>query len=221
MPTYKEIECENCGVTFKRELRQLYKKDRNGEYRSNRFFCNLNCFHKFYDKKVRKGCANCGAEVVRQQSDIRRNKTKNVFCNHSCAASYNNRNKTHGTRRSKMEKYLEYKIKEEYPQLVLECNSKSAIGSELDFYFPDLKFAVELNGIFHYEPIYGEDKLTQIQDNDKQKIIACYKKGIELAVVSYTDGKFTQKSKEKYWNIIKELLSKIQPPSNEDVTSTD
>jgi hypothetical protein len=35
----------------------------------------------------------------------------------------------------------------------------------LDFYFPELRFAIELNGITHYEPIYGEDKFEKIKNS--------------------------------------------------------
>ena len=55
-------------------------------------------------------------------------------------------------------------------QLVTEIRKKGitdeavleAINSELDVYVPSLNLAFELNGIFHYEPIYGEKKLNQI-----------------------------------------------------------
>jgi len=90
------------------------------------------------------------------------------------------------------------------------CNSKEEIGSELDFYFPELKFAIELNGIFHYEPIYGEDKLERIQDNDKQKMLMCYEKGIELAIIDSSHIKnLTKNHKHKMESIIDSLLEKV------------
>ena len=80
----------------------------------------------------------------------------------SCAATYNNKNKTHGTRRSKLECFIEKKLSELYPDLTIHYNQKDTINSELDIYIPSFKLAFELNGIFHYEPIYGEEKLNQI-----------------------------------------------------------
>ena len=41
-------------------------------------------------------------------------------------------------------------------------NNSTTISSELDFYFPQLKLAIEINGIVHYEPIYGSNKFDKI-----------------------------------------------------------
>lgn len=109
-----------------------------------------------------------------------------------------------------MEQWVEQSIRIEYPEINLVCNGKSVIGSELDFYFPDLMFAIELNGIVHYEPIYGEDKFQRIQDNDRQKGIRCYEQGIELATIDVSAcGRLTQANKTKYYNIIKDLLDRV------------
>ena len=47
----------------------------------------------------------------------------------------------------------------EYSDLTFSCNQKEIIGSELDFYFPTLKLAIQINGPLHYYPIYGKKKL--------------------------------------------------------------
>lgn len=125
-----------------------------------------------YNSPVKVICKNCDIQFMKSVSELR--KTPNSFCSQSCAAIYNNKHKEHGTKRSKLEIYIEKRLKEEFPNLRILYNNKSIIHSELDIYFPDLKIAVELNGIFHYEPIYGHDKLEQIQNNDKQKMINCY-----------------------------------------------
>jgi len=84
------------------------------------------------------------------------------------------------------------------------------IKSELDFYFPELKFAIELNGIFHYEPIYGQDKLEKIQSNDGRKLIACYENGVELAIVDSSSCKYlNQNAKDKYYTIVKSLVTPL------------
>lgn len=53
-------------------------------------------------------------------------------------------------------------------------------GLELDFYFPKLKLAIELNGITHYEPIYGLDRLTRSLGSDKRKMLLCYEKNVKI-----------------------------------------
>lgn len=73
----------------------------------------------------------------------------------------------------------------------------------LCIYIPSLKLAFELNGIFHYEPIYGEDKLNQIQNNDIEKNKSCINEGIKLCVINTSEQKyFKEKSSKKYLNII-------------------
>lgn len=106
-----------------------------------------------------------------------------MFCNNHCSALYANSHKTVGTRRSKLEVWLEARLRELYPSLTLLPNDKTAINSELDFYFPELKLAFELNGIFHYEPIYGAEKLASIQNNDHRKFAACAEAGISLCII--------------------------------------
>lgn len=155
-------------------------------------------------------CENCGKEVKRTQSAIRKNKSNRIFCSSSCAATYNNKHKTTGTRRSKLEAYLEERLRVEFPDLVLICNGKDAIGSELDFYFPQLRLAIELNGIFHYEPIYGKDKLEQVQRNDQQKSLCCATAGIEFCTVDVsTVTHVTSIVKERYWSIVKNLVTPL------------
>lgn len=124
------------------------------------------------NKPIQVTCRNCNANFYKHVSQIK--KSPNHFCNKSCAASYNNKRKNYGNRRSKLEIYIESRLKTTFPKLEVLYNDKTTINSELDFYFPDLKIAVELNGIFHYEPIYGDKKLEKIQSNDKQKLINCY-----------------------------------------------
>jgi hypothetical protein len=172
-------------------------------------FCSKKCQMNFQGLRLDVECKQCGKHFTKEENQIK--KTKNNFCTRSCAASYNNTHKSYGTRRAKLEIYLEEQIKEHYPDLELICNQKTAIESELDFYFPQLRFAIELNGITHYEPIYGEDKFEKIQNNDKRKIIACYEKDIELAVVDSSSCSYlSPKNKEKYKNIVFELIEKVR-----------
>src|SRR5205085_811044 len=129
-------------------------------------------------------------------------------CSKSCSASFNNRHKDYGCRRSRLENYIEQRLKEEFDSLVLTCNALNAIGAELDFYFPELKLAIEVNGILHYKPIYGLAKLKQVQENDRQKAESCRKQDIELKIIDVSsEVSYTRAMREKYWKVVKELVT--------------
>lgn len=63
----------------------------------------------------------------------------------------------------------------------------------MDIYIPVLSLAFELNGIFHYEPIYGEGKLLSIQNNDDRKFQACLEHDIELCIINSSEQKTVNK----------------------------
>lgn len=150
-------------------------------------------------------CLNCSKQFAKHANQV--SKFPNHFCSCSCAATYNNKHKTHGTRRSKLEKYLEEQLTSLYPTFTILYNQKDAIQSELDIYIPSLNLAIELNGIFHYEPIYGEKKLEQIQNNDNRKFQACLEKKIELCIIDVSGLKyFKPANAEKYLKIVRDLL---------------
>jgi hypothetical protein len=159
--------CKYCNKESDRSVKNIKKSIvLKGEVRCQK--CAYNCF------SLNKGtiitqCNNCNKNIKTKLSTQKKSKTGLFFCSSSCAASYNNTHKTHGHRRSKMEVFIEEQIRINYPELLLVCNEKTVINSELDFYFPKLKFAIELNGILHYEPIYGDKKFNQIQNNDNKK----------------------------------------------------
>ena len=201
-----EVICTYCDkVYFKAKKRIL----------SN--FKTFNLYPKFCSNKcqrmserhlhvVETTCTNCGKYFDLRISQYQR--SFNHFCSKSCAATFNNKNKTHGTRRSKLEIYLENKLQELYPNLDFIFNSKEAINSELDIYIPSLKLAFELNGIFHYEPIFGNNKLNQIQNNDSNKFQKCQEKGISLCIIDTSSQKrFTEQSSQKFLDIIIQLIS--------------
>jgi|SRR5579862_4787783 len=202
------IECTLCHNVFFRTKHQIHNIESR---RKNAWiFCGSNCRVAATKSGIYTKCANCDTPIYVRKSIYLKSKSKNFFCNQSCGATYNNTHKKHGCRRSKLEIYLEKEIKNNYPNLLMECNNKSIINSELDFYFPDLKFAIELNGIFHYEPIYGQDKFDKIINNDKQKFKLCLEYGIELCIIDTSKVSYlNQKIKEQYSKIIFEILNSI------------
>lgn len=104
---------------------------------------------------------------------------------------------------------MEERLRETYPDLEIHCNRTDAINAELDFFFPSLKLAFELNGILHYEPIYGPEKLARIQTNDTRKYQACLERGIELCVVDTERFTyFKAKGAEKFLTLVCDVVGR-------------
>ena len=77
----------------------------------------------------------------------------------------------------------------------------------MDIYIPSLNLAFELNGIFHYEPIYGLDKLTNTQKNDQRKFKLCLENNISLCVIDTTKQiYFKEKSSLEFLKIIQKII---------------
>lgn len=206
-------ECYNCRTTFQVKKKMILLAIRkfignNGkDYSNSARFCSRKCQYASLIKSEEVNCKQCGKAFIKTKAQLK--KTKNNFCSHSCNALFGNANKEFGTRRSKLEAYIEEQLISLYPSLKIDFNKKSTINSELDIYIPSLKLAFELNGIFHYEPIFGPEKLSQIQNNDQRKFQACLEKNIELVLIDSSLMKNFKKHKaDNYLNIIIEIISK-------------
>lgn len=71
-----------------------------------------------------------------------------------------------------------------------------------------MKLAFELNGMFHYEPIFGEVKLNQILENNNNKFQSCQKHNISLCYIDTSQQKyFKPKSSQKYLDIITTIIN--------------
>lgn len=206
-----KIECYSCKKIFykNKNIIQLTLNnhvDMHGKsYSTSCRYCSKEC--QFTEKKKGEviNCKSCDSKFYKKKSEIK--KCINSFCSRSCSVTYNNKHKTHGTRRSKLEIWLEEQLTILYPNLEIHYNKKDTINSELDFYIPSLKLAIELNGIFHYEPIFGKDKLSKIQNNDQRKFQACIENDIELLLIDASLLKyFKQKNTQKYLDIITEII---------------
>ena len=133
---------------------------------------------------------------------------KNYFCSKSCSTRYMNQHKTLGYRRSKLQVWIQKKLIYMYPNLQFHFNKTSAINSELDIYIPKLKLAFQINGIFHYQPIYGQEKLKQITNNDHRKFSACHQKKISLCIIDVRNHHFSKQQKcIPYLDIITEKIN--------------
>lgn len=200
------LECEICKKTFFLTKRYLtyYKNTNRGRFCGMKCTNNSKCKYTSINSIVK--CDHCGKEFSKTNREIA--KSKHNFCDLSCACSYRNLNKTTGNRRSKLEIWIESQLLIDYPDLKFEFNSKKEIKSELDIYSPKFKLAFELNGVFHYEPIYGSDKLEKIQNNDHRKFQACLEKGIELCIIDTSGLKYFKPDKAfKYYKIIQTIIN--------------
>lgn len=200
------LKCKECNNSFMLEkkyiLRGLRKTHKNATYE----FCSLKCKHSAQIKRILCECGTCGIHFLKLPNQIK--KSKQNFCSSSCAAIYNNAHKSYGIRRSKIELFLEQKLREVFPNLEIIFNRKTDIFSELDIFIPSLKLAFELNGICHYKPIYGLYKFIQIKNNDKRKIKLCLEHNIELHIIDISSQKkFTEKTSEVFLNFIIKILS--------------
>lgn len=173
-----------------------------------KIFCNNFCTNRYYHEGKVKiiNCDYCAKEFSKNAKHILRH--KNSFCGKSCATRYKNEHTSSGHRRSKLELYLEKELLYLYPNLPIVFNDRQTIMSELDIYFPSLKLGFELNGIYHYQPIYGQKKLQYVQDNDKRKYQACLQKNISLYVFDTSqDKRFTEKQSNKYLKSIIDIVN--------------
>lgn len=199
------VKCGYCNKLFHRTKRNILN---DAIRRGANIYCSRACgrLKRYTPSRIPVFCKNCNKPFVMKLSQF--NKSPNHFCSRSCSGYYNNTHKQYGTRRSKLELYLETELKTLYPNIDFKFNHKDAINSELDIYIPSLKLAFELNGIFHYEPIYGPERLSKIQNNDSRKFQACHENQIELCIIDSSSQKHFKESKsQKYLDIIKSIIN--------------
>ena len=130
-----QFTCDQCNKTFYRtktnltSKRIMRKTDINQYLFNYKHFCSHKCHGLSRNTQKNFKCALCQKEIVRT---LNHSKSINLFCNHSCAATYNNTHKKHGTRVSKFEKWVASKLPLLYPTLEFHFNRKDVINSELN-----------------------------------------------------------------------------------------
>jgi hypothetical protein len=201
-------ECYICGKVFTKPKNEILDFLSVGRKRRAIAYCSRKCAGAGKITMINILCTNCKKPIKKHPCDIQKSKRGNMFCTQSCAAIWNNAHKTSGTKVSKLEVWLHDKLPELYPQLEFHFNRKDAINGELDIYVPSLKLAFELNGIFHYEPIYGANQLARIQSNDCRKFQACIERGIEFCTIDISTIKnFKPHKAEKCLAIISSVIN--------------
>lgn len=197
------LHCNKDVLKFKSEIRK----------NPDKVFCNNSCSQTYWrannprDSRNLHNCKLCSKEVLRYDS---KSKTGFRFCNASCKSKYFSQFSKRKAR-SNLELFLSCKLQENFPFLKeIHSDREQCSGLELDFYFPDLNIAIEINGPVHYDPIYGDEYLQSIQERDFRKTKICEIKGIELLQIK-NYGHFTNSSGNKIWveEFKPKLLEKI------------
>lgn len=204
---YHTLNCNYCQKDYPISTKDLASRKNK---KLINFFCSRECRGKFQTKEhtVTKPCGQCNAIVTRRLKEFLGSKTGLIFCNSSCSAKYSNTHKTTGTKISKLENWLSTELSNIYSNLEIHYNRKDAINSELDIYIPSLKLGFELNGIFHYQAIYGQEKLEQTILNDAKKLDSCARNNITLCIINTSNQKrFTEKSSVLFLTMILEQIN--------------
>jgi hypothetical protein len=204
-------ECYQCKNTFMLTKHDIYAA-LNPNHHTTGMYCSKTCRGLSTRTQIEITCKQCGKTRFKKPSIIQR--TNNNFCSNKCSALHNQNQvqaqtqaRKNGARRSKLELYLETQLPIIFSGITFEFNNRSAINSELDIYIPSLKLAFELNGIFHYEPIFGPEKLQQTQNNDQRKFQACTEKGISLCIIDSSFMKNFKKDKaDNFLKIVSNII---------------
>lgn len=199
------LECLCCHKPFLKAKRHIQVVLKGKTYKTMNY-CSNSCREASNHPPIFVVCEQCQKQFRKTASAI--HKTQHNFCCKSCAAKYSNAHKTTGTRCSKLEKWLQEQLTLLYPSLEFHFNRRDTLNAELDIFIPSIKLAFELNGIFHYEPIYGQEKLSSTQNNDQRKFQACLERSIELCILDTSSQKyFKVKTSQKYLDIISDIIN--------------
>lgn len=80
------VKCAHCGKDVEKEPRKIKEAEKKGA----KLYCNLKCYGDSKRVAVKCNCAQCGKEIEKLPSEIKKSKTGNMFCDRSCACSFNN-----------------------------------------------------------------------------------------------------------------------------------
>jgi hypothetical protein len=201
------LQCLNCKKTFYYQKCQIQASIAGRAHsKKTGSFCSNRCRWDFQYPPLSVPCDQCGKTITRRGHRIRRQ--KHHFCNSACNGKYGNAHKKHGSRVSKLERWIQEQLILLFPELEFHFNRRDTIKAELDVYIPSMKLAFELNGIFHYEPIFGPKQFHALQDNDKRKFQACIEKRIGFCVIDTSHQKaFKPETSKKYLDIIVGIIN--------------
>lgn len=208
------IECEICNDVFYKPKNVVLRGLKGTRSVSA---CGNECRKKLISKRRYLGditltCVFCKKNFQRSIKVYKKWQLKNnkvSCCSRKCASKWQYENGLSKNMRSSLEKWVEEKIKERFPELKVVYNDRNTIDGELDIFIPIFNLAFELNGICHYKPIYGRDKLEKKVVKDFEKSIDCFSKQIELHVLDCREyDKLNENRDMKYIDYIFDVIKR-------------
>ena len=111
---------------------------------------------------------------------------------------------------SKLEKYLKTALEEDgYPVEFHKTNLTSDERLEVDLYIPQLKLAIEIDGISHFEPVWGEERLRKHQSADTKKVAMLLSAGYNILRVKQVTKTLSDKKRRATRTAILEALKQF------------
>ena len=195
----QEVSCLYCGVSIFRKQCHMFKFPH--------FFCSNKCRSLHNSCKQEVVCWVCSKSFLKPLNQI--NIKPRHCCSRECAKLLQKYHKDWGSNRSKLEIELEAVLKKTY-NFEMTFND-TRIGYELDVEIPCLGLAFELNGPFHYKPIFGMEKLIQTQKIDREKLQKSIEMNINLIVINVSEDRSSKRVRlQRIQEIIALINSKIQ-----------
>lgn len=212
------LECEVCSSKFyktknlvQRGIKGTRKLNVCSEKCRKTIIGNLNKIScRKYPETIDLKCTHCDKPFKRTyRIYIRQVKNnKKQYCSQSCSSS--NQRSTQNNR-STIELWLEEKLKNKYPNLDLLFNVRNVlVKCELDIYIPSLNLAFEINGAYHYKPIYGEKELVKRKEKDLYKKTECKNKKINLYIIDMRNYSNLRKSEKDLYQALTKISNIIE-----------
>ncbi len=110
---------------------------------------------------------------------------------------------------SKLELYLLDALAKSHTVEFHKTNLTSDSRLEVDLYLPDLKLVIEIDGISHFEPVWGEDRLRKHQASDTKKASMLLSGGYNILRVKQMTKTLSDKKKRDTLRAILEAIEKF------------
>jgi ribosomal protein L33 len=203
--------CHACGIEFQRKKSEVMKSIRKGK----KFSCSVGCSNRLSNSGLQRfvtlKCDECGQEFTRVMKDYRKNQLRNaakLYCNKHCAMIALNKSPRSSRPTSSHEVIMSQIIKDNYDNNICIFNNVRDVfpdNLEIDIWIPSVCLAIELNGVCHFYPIYGEDRLKKTQSNDYKKSMLAQKMNINLLTIDTSSLK--SKSKQQVLNFLNDKFT--------------